>query len=486
MRSVSGIGRAAAFAAVIAAAVLVAIMLFGGGSDYKVRATFLSASQLVNGNSVQVGGIRAGAVDGIKITKDGQAEVTLKIDDEYAPLPQGTQAVIRQASQSGIANRYVDLRIPGQEMPAGGGDVGEAGEGDDAPTELGGTIEDGGAIGVDETQTAVDLDQLFNTLDPPTRRSLQRFLEGSAKVYAGRTREANAGYRYLNPSLSRTARLFRELNRDTPALERFIVDSSRLVTALAERRDHLAALIGNLNETTRAIGDEKAALASAIGRLPGFMRRANTTFVNLRAALDDVEPLVDASKPVARKLQPFLDELRPFANDARPTIRDLSAVVRRDGADNDLIELTRTFTPLADIAVDAGTRNGERRRGSIPENAIATRDSAPIIAFGRPYTPDLFGWFDDFSTTGGADAATGISRTQTYFNFFAPSGGPPLIGPLLETRGEVFKEFVKIDQHRRCPGAAEAPADDKSNVWSEEEQDKLDCLEVDRATEPNQ
>ena len=486
MRSASGIGRVAALAAVIAAAVLVAVLLFGGGgSDYTVKATFLNASQLVNGNSVQVGGIRAGSVDGIKITKRGEAEITLKISDDYAPLPAGTRAQVRQASQSGIANRYVDLRIPGHELPAGAGD----GDGAKSPRELGGTIDDGGSLGVDETETAVDLDQLFNLLDPKTRRSLQRFLRGSATVYAGRTREANRGYRYLSPSLSRTARLFRELNHDTPALEHFIVDSAKLVTALAERRDELAALVGNLNDTTRAIGDEKVALASAIGRLPDFMRSANTTFVNLRSTLDEVEPLVDASKPVAKKLQPFLAELRPFARDARPTIRDLSAVVRRDGPANDLIELTKTFTPLADIAVDAKTRNGEERRGAIAENAIATRDSAPIIAFGRPYTPDLFGWFDDFSTTGAADAATGISRTQTYFNFFTPSntGSPtPLIGSLLDTRGEVFKEFVKIDQHKRCPGAAEAPADDKSNVYSEAEQDKLDCLEEDRATEPNE
>lgn len=485
MRSSSGIGRVAAFAAVIAAAVLVAVMLFGsGGSGYTVKATFLNASQLVKGNSVQVGGIRAGSVDGIRITENGQAEITVKISDEYAPLPVGTRAEIRQASQSGIANRYVDLRIPGHELPAGAGEGG-AGEASD---ELGGTIDDGGTLGVDETRTAVDLDQLFNTLDPKTRRSLQRFLRGSARVYAGRTREANRGYRYLSPALSRTARLFRELNHDTPALEHFIVDSAKLVTALADRRDDLAALVGNLNETVRAIGNEKTALASAIGRLPGFMRGANTTFVNLRTTLDELEPLVDASKPVAKKLQPFLAELRPFARDARPTIRDLSAVVRRDGPANDLIELTRTFTPLTDIAVDAKVRNGQRRRGSIAENAIATRDSAPIIAFGRPYTPDLFGWFDDFSTTGAADAATGISRTQTYFNFFTPSstGGAPLIGNLLDTRGEVFKQFVKTDQHRRCPGGAEAPADDGSNVFSEAERKKLDCLEEDRATEPNE
>ena len=38
-------------------------------------------------------------------------------------------------------------------------------------------------------------------------------------------------------------------------LERFLVDSSQLVTALAERRDDLAGLVGNLNNTTRALGE---------------------------------------------------------------------------------------------------------------------------------------------------------------------------------------------------------------------------------------
>ena len=69
------------------------------------------------------------------------------------------------------------------------------------------------------------------------------------------------------------------------------------MTTLAERRDDLAGLIGNLNSTTRALGNQKTALAEAVGEFPGFMRQANTSFVNLRAALDDVDPLVDASKP---------------------------------------------------------------------------------------------------------------------------------------------------------------------------------------------
>ena len=58
--------------------------------------------------------------------------------------------------------------------------------------------------------------------------------------------------------------------------------------------------------------------------LPTTLRRANSTFVNLRATLDDLDVLVDASKPATKDLAPFLRELRPLVHDARPTIRDLS------------------------------------------------------------------------------------------------------------------------------------------------------------------
>ena len=326
MRSVSGIGRVAALAAVIAAAVLVAVLLFGGGgSDYTVKATFLNASQLVNGNSVQVGGVRVGSVDGIKITDDGQAEITLKVAEDYAPLPAGTRAV----DPPGVAVGHREpLRRPADPGPRAAGRRRRGGRGGDRATRARSTT------AARSPSTRPRPRSTSTSSSTPSTRTRAAASRSSSRAAPRCTRAARArrtrGYRYLNPSLSRTARLFRELNHDTPALERFIVDSSQLVTALAERRDHLAALIGNLNDTTRAIGNEKVALASAIEQLPDFMRRSNSTFVNLRAALDDVEPLVDASKPVAKKLQPFLNELRPFASDARPTIRDLSAVVRRE------------------------------------------------------------------------------------------------------------------------------------------------------------
>jgi phospholipid/cholesterol/gamma-HCH transport system substrate-binding protein len=474
MRTVSGIGRVAAIAAVVAAAILVGFIIFGGaGGGYTVKAYFENGNQLVKGNQVELNGTPIGSVKNLDITPNGQAVVTLKVQGKYAPLPAGVHATIRQASQSGIANRYVDLTMP----PA-------------SSTTSKQTIPDGGQISVDKTTTSVDLDQLFNTLDPPTRKALQEFFKGQATALKGKGEMQNIAFHYLNPALSTSRRLFNELNADTPTLERFVTDSSRLVTTLAERRDALSALIQNLDTTMGAIGSQKVALADALQRLPDFMRRSNTTFVNLRATLNDVDPLVNASKPVAKKLNPFLDQLQPLLHDLKPTVADLRSIVRRPGADNDLTELTRSFGPVAAAALDkksrsidfgGGAQDVGETEGSFPTSVKAFKDASPLIAFGRPYTPDFLGWLDDFSTTGSYDALGGISRTQVIFNATSVENGIPAVIPLPQ-RGDAYKSQMRIGQYKRCPGAAEAPAIDKSNVWTEDEMKAMDCKEADRAT----
>src|SRR3954447_15670214 len=112
MRTVSGIGRIAAIAAVVAAVILVGFIVFGGGGGYTVKAYFQNANQLVKGNQVELDGTPIGSVKSMAITPNGQAVITLGIDSKYSPLPEGVHATIRQASQSGIANRYVDLTVP--------------------------------------------------------------------------------------------------------------------------------------------------------------------------------------------------------------------------------------------------------------------------------------------------------------------------------------------------------------------------------------
>ncbi|HEX2415239.1 MAG TPA: MlaD family protein [Thermoleophilaceae bacterium] len=438
--------RVIAVAAVVLIVAAIAFLLLGGGGGYRVTAEFVNAGQLVAGNQVKAGGAAVGSVEEIDVSQNGTAVVEFSVDDEdYAPLRRGTRVLIKQTSLSGIANRYVDLQLG----PADGEE-----------------IADGGRIGLDQTDTAVELDQIFNLFDGRTRAGLRDLVQGQADSLRGRGDELREGISYLNPALSTGSRLFGELTRDEPLLEQFLVDSARLVNTLAQRRDDLTGVVGNLNTTFDALGSQQDALAESVGLLPPFLRRANTTFVNLRAALDDVDPLVDAAKPVARRLDPFLEQARLFARDGEPTFRDLSRTIEASGARNDLIELLESVPPLTRVALDNRRINGAERRGAFPETSEALRRAAPTIALGRPYTPDFVGWFDDFAATGAYDALGGFSRA--WINLSEILYGP---GP-------------KLRQFRRCPGANEPPAADGSNVFSAGEAAQLDCDPGQRSVGP--
>ena len=440
----SPLGRAAAVVALLLALVLVALFVFGGGTGYTVKAHFQTAGQLVKGNLVQTAGHKIGLVEEIHLTEDGQAEVTLSIEDRYAPLRAGTQATIRQASLSGVANRYVDLQLPG-------GDVQEE-------------IADGGVIPVDQTTTAVDLDQLFGLFDERTRKGLKNVVRGFGASYAGQSKLANAGWEYLTPSLVASRRLFQELSYDRRVLQSFLVSNSKLVSDLAERRDDVTRLVDGLSRMFGAIAEQKTSLQRAIGELPPFMRRANSTFLNLRATLDDLDPLVEESIPVTPKLARVVGELRPFANEARPTFRNLAQLVRRSGDANDLIELARAVIDFSKVATKPGVYNGKERPGSFASAVASLRDQTPQFAFQRPYAVDLTGWFDDFSHSGIYDANGSASRVATTVSAFAFLNGQ--LVPVPENlRGEVLGQVAALGQRNRCPGSTERPAEDGSNPY---------------------
>jgi len=446
----------AAGAAVI---VIVLVVLLAGASDYTVHARFVSASQIVKGNAVRVSGQSVGTVGAIRLTDDGQADVTLKInEDGYFPLRRGTRAIIRQQSLSGVANRYVDLQLGG----ARGAD-----------------IPDGGRLATDSTEAAVDLDQIFDTFDPETRAGTQKSIEFLRDFQAGNEDEANAALRYLNPALSSTSRLFAEVNRNTPDFKRFIVQTSKLVTDASAQDDVLSGLVRNLSATTSALTSNGESLAVGIGLLPNVMRKANTTFVNLRASLDDLTPLVDDAKPIVRsKLRPLLSELRPFARDAQPAVRDLSATVRRKGSQNDLVELLRTTPALDAIATRTASRNGKDRAGTLPETIKALDGITPQLAFLRPYSTDLVGWFDDFSTSGAYDAMGNFSRAALALNGFSAGSllnalpVPPQLRNLLLSAG------TKTGRNNRCPGSIERPAADGSNPYKPSADFNCDATQV--------
>jgi phospholipid/cholesterol/gamma-HCH transport system substrate-binding protein len=425
------VARILATAALIAAVALAALTMFGGGDSYTVKATFDNAGQLAAGNEVRVGGQPIGTISDIELDDSANAVVTMELGDAVAPLHEDTTATIRATSLSGITSRYISLK-PGPNSRD--------------------TIEDGGRISADATTAPVDIDVLFNTLDEKTREGLRNFIRGSGTQYDSRGAEAGQTINYFAPFLGATSRLTQELALDQQVLAQFLKDGADTVSAIASRRGDLTELVSNTNAAMRAIGDENVALQRALELLPDTLRKANTTFVNLRNTLDDLDKLVNESKPNTKELAPFLRALRPLVHDARPTIADLRDLIRTPGPNNDLIELTAKQPRLA------------RLTATVFPRAIQALDRTdPVIEYARGYTPDLVGWITKFGEAAAYYDANGhyarVMPVLSPTNFDRPNyrlvGVPP---------SEHLNGFER-GTRPTCPGGATQPAPDGSSPW---------------------
>jgi len=408
--------------------------------------TLDNAGQLVKGNQVKVGGRPVGLVEDIELQDDARARIEVSIEDELAPLHQGSVMTLRATSLSGIANRYLALE-PGR---------------NDEPE-----IPDGGEIPAEDGREAVDLDQLLNTLDAQTQRDVQAFVQGAADAFADEptggdddeatllaARQANAGLESLNPALSQSAQTFRALLRDQEDLERFIVRSAEVVEDVSARPEHLDPLVGNTLGAVGALARESAALESSLRRLPPTLRKTNTTLVNLRATLGDARPLVRDARPVAPLLSDAFDQLRPFGRAARPVVSDTRAVIDRTGSRADLLGVLDGLVRLSRTAVPA-----------FDSTVKTVEDALPIVREARPYVPDVIGGlFNGFGgTTGGYYDANGhYARISFQGSAVTLTGLGSLVPRPPEDQGLTG---FRTDVAKRCPGAGTQAAEDGSNPF---------------------
>jgi len=396
--------------------------------------------------------------------------------------------VIRATGLAGVANYYVAL-TPGP----------------DSEPEL----EDGATIGVEHTTSPVHLDEVLNAFTEEARGGLRDFVQGQAAIFEGRGADARKAYKYLAPALFQTKRFLEELNSDQRLFERFLASSAKIFTTLADREDELSGAISNSRAALEAVASENVALARSLERLAPAFRRSNTTFVNLRYALDDLDSLVDTAMPTTERLEPFLAELLPFLREARPFVRkprppprparpgddpapppagrgpslaellpflresrpfvrNLRLALRRDGKDNDLGELMELLP-----------RVGKRARPAFKRARAALGDFQPIIDFARPYSVDV------------VQSLVKLGAAMANYDFNGHSARASLMGLNFFERNGLgqLSAIPAADQYapfgpggiiRRCPGAGTQPAADGSNpfvapLWPESGLAASDC-----------
>jgi phospholipid/cholesterol/gamma-HCH transport system substrate-binding protein len=420
----SRLPRIVAILALVVGFALAVVALLGGDSGHQYKLLFETGGQLVPDNEVLVAGQRVGKVDSIDLTDDGQAAVKITTDE---PLHTGTTAEVRATSLSGIANRYVALTMGPNNAP---------------------TIPDGATLTTDKTTTPVDIDQLFDIFNPKARRSLQKVIKGQADVYAGAELQANKTYKYIAPGLQSTTRLLAELNSDQQAFEKFLSSGAKALGAVAERRDDLSSLTQNANTALGAIAQENDSLDRTLVALPPAMRQANTTFVNLRAALDDLDPLIATTGRSTKTLPGFLRKLRPVAHRGVGVFQDLADVVSRNGSNNDLADALKKLPKARDAAA-----------ANVPRVITSLDRTQDNVDFARPYTPDLMAFITKLGqVTSYYDADGHYTRVQPAgSNFFGYNPGTQQLESIPTSQQFAAYSAFGLGPFARCPGGATQP-----------------------------
>jgi phospholipid/cholesterol/gamma-HCH transport system substrate-binding protein len=422
---------------------IVAYLLFAGsgGANYKLE--FAEADQLVKGDQVQVGGVPVGSVTNLQLSHSYKAIVTIHVDSSLVPLHQGTVAQVRVPSLSSVANRYVALSLGPNNNPA---------------------YASGATIPASATREVTDLDQLFNTLDPKTRKGLQGFIQGSAEQYVGASRQLGETTELFPPFFNSTGHFLSELARDQKTFTSFLVETAKAVTTIGARKESLADLIENQNTTFRAIGSEQQQLAAGLKQLPVTLHQGNVTFAALPSTLQALTTLVETSKPTIKPTTLLFERLRPLVTTATPVIHNFNQAFSKPGPNNDLTDLVRVLPELARTLTTAS-----------PAAVTALKESVPITAFFGPYSPDLSGTLRTFGQAGAYYDANGhYARVTPVFPSFTLGEN----NNLTPASGAQGLANLKSGQLRRCPGGATQPAADGSSPFTDNELLSCDPLET--------
>ena len=304
---------------------------------------------------MQVGGVPVGSVTDIVLTQDFKARITIHVDSSLTPLHEGTVAQVRVPSLATVANRYIALTPGPNNTPA-------AGRRSTLPASA--------------TREVVDLDQLFNTLNPKTRKGLQQVIQGFAEQYAGASRAFGVSAEYTPAALSATDHFFSELVRDQPVFTSFLVETAKAVTTIGARSEQLTDLIENADTTFQAIGSQQSSLARGLRELPVALRQGNRTFADLPSTFAALTKLVNASKPTSKPLAKFFPRLRSLLVATATPVHNFSLAFNRPGPNNDLTDWANALPALAKALTTAS-----------PSTVTALRESVPITAVFGPYTP---------------------------------------------------------------------------------------------------
>jgi virulence factor Mce-like protein len=252
---------------------------------YRVHAVFRETGLLVPNADVRIAGVNVGKV--VKVEPQGiNSLVTMDIDQQYAPIPADTRAILRQKTLLGEA--YITLSNGNSNGPK---------------------LADGGTIPRSQIEPTQALDQVLNSFDAQTQRNLQRVLLGIGVSLAGRGQDLNDAFGNFAPAASQLQAVVGILNQQSGNVRSLINDGGIVLNTLGSRSADLQSLVTAGDQVLSTTAQVDTALTATVDAMPAFLTGLRTTLTTLNGTLAIAKPSLDALQPVAPLLTPALQNL---------------------------------------------------------------------------------------------------------------------------------------------------------------------------------
>jgi len=400
--------------------VAVLIVLAGAGgfalsrlrSGQQLSVVLPDAIGIVAGTPVQLDGFDVGQVTSIAARGD-KAVLELVMDRLPRPLRAGTGVTVEWRSLLG--ERYLQLR-PGPERNP--------------------VLPDGAMIEAGSTQVVVE--DLLQSLDPPTRAHLASMVQQLNSAFDGAQPDFNRTLRAAGPSVQALGAVLNAIGSDGQSIKTVLANLRQVTSVLAARREGLSGTVLDLNRLTSTAAVHQRQLSDGLARLPATLDSART-------ALDKVPAAADATAGLLHDLRPAADRLPAVARNLSPVMRDLKPTLR----------LLRPTLEAADRLLDGTPDFLDEATDVLPQLRSTVERAAPAVAFLRPYTPEVMGfvsnWGNLFSTY---DSSGHFAHPVVVGGASAFDSSPPVTIPGEEAKSQAYPGEIANQSWTDANGSA--------------------------------
>jgi len=261
-------------------------------NEFALNADFASANGLVPQAEVRVSGVHVGTVLEIADASDGGALVKMALQPDIH-LRQDVRAVIRPKTLLG--EKFVELvRTQGSGQPY---------------------LQSGATIPKAQTGQAIEIDDILNAMDAPTRKAMSESFRELGVALDGRQADVSAALAPLDSTITNFRPLARVGESRQQELDRILTNLNIIMQALADEQDQLGHIVDSGDTVMSAIASRDQALAGTVRNGAAVFGSLDQAFSGAtaadRASLKKSPATIAAGRRVLSLTNPQVDQLLP-------------------------------------------------------------------------------------------------------------------------------------------------------------------------------